>query len=114
MERALLLAGQGPILPEHCPPERNEDVTIPLVRASPPTNGSLWEMERELIFKTLARVKDNRTHAAKELASASARSVTNYGGYREGEHSASSMPGGVTTIADGQNCPRQSLCATEF
>jgi DNA-binding NtrC family response regulator len=30
-------------------------------------NGSLWEMERELIFKTLARVKDNRTHAAKEL-----------------------------------------------
>jgi two-component system response regulator FlrC len=24
-------------------------------------------MERELIFKTLSRVKDNRTHAAKEL-----------------------------------------------
>jgi len=24
-------------------------------------------MERELIFKTLARVKENRTHAAKEL-----------------------------------------------
>jgi two-component system response regulator FlrC len=32
-----------------------------------PVNGSLWEMERELIFKTLAKVKDNRTHAAKEL-----------------------------------------------
>ena len=25
------------------------------------------EMERDLIFKTLAKVKDNRTHAAKEL-----------------------------------------------
>jgi two-component system response regulator FlrC len=24
-------------------------------------------MERDLIFKTLARVRDNRTHAAKEL-----------------------------------------------
>mgnify|MGYP003349209654 FL=1 len=30
-------------------------------------NGSLWEMERELIFKTLSKVNDNRTHAAKEL-----------------------------------------------
>jgi len=39
---------------------------VPL-RSQQPTNGSLWEMERELIFKTLARVKDNRTHAAKEL-----------------------------------------------
>jgi two-component system response regulator FlrC len=38
---------------------------VPPVAA--PSNGSLWEMERELIFKTLARVKDNRTHAAKEL-----------------------------------------------
>jgi len=27
----------------------------------------LWEMERELIFQTLARVHENRTHAAKEL-----------------------------------------------
>ena len=37
---------------------------VPLAQ---PANGSLWEMERELIFKTLAKVKDNRTHAAKEL-----------------------------------------------
>lgn len=94
MERALLLAGQGPILPEHCPPERNEDVTIPLVRASPPMNGSLWEMERELIFKTLARVKDNRTHAAKELG-ISIRTLRNkLREYREGEHSAFGSPGG--------------------
>ena len=94
MERALLLAGQGPILPEHCPPERNEDVTIPLVRASSPMNGSLWEMERELIFKTLARVKDNRTHAAKELG-ISIRTLRNkLREYREGEHSAFGSPGG--------------------
>lgn len=65
MERAVLLAGQGSILAEHCPVEVR-DAALPLV-VQPPGNGSLWEMERELIFKTLARVKDNRTHAAKEL-----------------------------------------------
>ncbi len=67
MERAVLLAGQNPILPDHCPPERGDETVAQPVRPQPPTNGSLWEMERELIFKTLARVKDNRTHAAKEL-----------------------------------------------
>ncbi len=67
MERAVLLAGQGVILPEHCTIKR-EDEAVPLVgQVKQATNGSLWEMERELIFKTLARVKDNRTHAAKEL-----------------------------------------------
>jgi two-component system response regulator FlrC len=70
MERAVLLAGHGPILPEHCPVELR-DGTASTVAAAPtvqqPANGSLWEMERELIFKTLARVKDNRTHAAREL-----------------------------------------------
>lgn len=92
MERALLLAGQGPILPEHCPPERIEEVTIPLSRATQAANGSLWEMERELIFKTLARVKDNRTHAAKELG-ISIRTLRNkLREYREGEHSASNPP----------------------
>jgi len=70
MERAVLLAGHGPILPEHCPVEMR-DGAAPSVAVAPaapqPANGSLWEMERELIFKTLARVKDNRTHAAREL-----------------------------------------------
>jgi two-component system response regulator FlrC len=65
MERAVLLAGQGLILPEHCPVEIR-DAASPLV-VPQPGNGSLWEMERDLIFKTLMRVKDNRTHAAKEL-----------------------------------------------
>ena len=67
MERAVLLAGQGPILPEHCPTELQGETPIQPARPQPPANGSLWEMERELISKTLARVKDNRTHAAKEL-----------------------------------------------
>jgi two-component system response regulator FlrC len=72
MERAVLLAGQGPVLPEHIPAEQQPGAacaaaTTPPPPAVEPANGSLWEMERDLIFKTLARVKDNRTHAAKEL-----------------------------------------------
>ncbi|MEK7868753.1 MAG: sigma-54 dependent transcriptional regulator, partial [Nitrospirota bacterium] len=70
MERAVLLAGQGTILPMHLPEARQDQAApaSPAPAAAPaPVNGSLWEMERELIFKTLSRVKDNRTHAAKEL-----------------------------------------------
>ncbi len=72
MERAVLLAGKGPVLPEHCPDELQPmGPAAPIAPLGPPVTapaaGSLWEMERELIFKTLARVKDNRTHAAKEL-----------------------------------------------
>ncbi len=71
MERAVLLAGQGAIQVAHCPGDM--PAGPPAVAAQSPAsewrsvNGSLWEMERELIFKTLARVNDNRTHAAKEL-----------------------------------------------
>jgi len=74
MERAVLLAGREPILPGHVLPEADAPapVSAPVVASSPDQphasiNGSLWEMERELIFQTLARVKENRTHAAKEL-----------------------------------------------
>jgi two-component system response regulator FlrC len=70
MERAVLLAGQGTILPMHLPEVRQDANPAALPAAAPvpaQVNGSLWEMERELIFKTLSRVKDNRTHAAKEL-----------------------------------------------
>lgn len=70
IERAVLLAGEGPILPEHCLVEVR-DATAPLTERNQPSqpsiNGSLWEMERELIFKTLARTNNNRTKAAKEL-----------------------------------------------
>jgi DNA-binding NtrC family response regulator len=85
MERAVLLAGHGPILPEHCPSEQSGATPIFPAPPQQPANGSLWEMERELIFKTLARVKDNRTHAAKELG-ISIRTLRNkLKEYREGE-----------------------------
>ncbi len=72
MERAVLLACGGPILPGHVTAETGLPAASPALTAvtSPSQdsgNGSLWEMERELIFQTLARTKDNRTHAAKEL-----------------------------------------------
>ncbi len=70
MERAVLLATGGMIAPEHV----SEDTVAPITvrpaegqTSSGTGNGSLWEMERELIFQTLARTKDNRTHAAREL-----------------------------------------------
>jgi DNA-binding NtrC family response regulator len=92
MERAVLLAGHGPILPEHCPPERSGDMAVPSTHPPQPLNGSLWEMERELIFKTLARVKENRTHAAKELG-ISIRTLRNkLREYREGERPCSIGP----------------------
>lgn len=54
-----LMPGDGTV------PVREVGAVDTLVTAS--AHGSLWEMERDLIFKTLARVKENRTHAAKEL-----------------------------------------------
>lgn len=70
MERAVLLAGNKPILPVHILLESGgQPVSVAPVSpaAQPSGNGSLWEMERDLIFLTLARVRENRTHAAKEL-----------------------------------------------
>jgi two-component system response regulator FlrC len=70
MERAVLLAGNEPILPCHLLLESGGQPVPPVPVSSMPQpsgNGSLWEMERELIFQTLARVRENRTHAAKEL-----------------------------------------------
>jgi DNA-binding NtrC family response regulator len=70
VERAVLLAGNGVILPGHVLVESGSQPLIPAAIAAvsqPSGNGSLWEMERDLIFQTLARVRENRTHAAKEL-----------------------------------------------
>jgi len=72
MERAVLLACGRPIAAEHVSTEPGASAVVP-PQTTPAAavldrgNGSLWEMERELIFQTLARTKDNRTHAAKEL-----------------------------------------------
>lgn len=100
MERAVLLAGQGTILPAHLPSGQPDLASTPAHApesgpAPVPTlvNGSLWEMERELIFKTLARVKDNRTHAAKELG-ISIRTLRNkLREYRESEQTLSAFGG---------------------
>ncbi|MCS6896776.1 MAG: sigma-54 dependent transcriptional regulator [Nitrospira sp.] len=91
IERAVLLAGEGPILPDHCLLEVRETAgasSVPTPVSQPSANGSLWEMERELIFKTLARVNDNRTKAAKELG-ISIRTLRNkLREYRDGGQSA--------------------------
>lgn len=71
MERAILVAVGGAVDVDHLMPgdgvvpPRDVETVEPL--GAPSAHGSLWEMERDLIFKTLARVKENRTHAAKEL-----------------------------------------------
>jgi two-component system response regulator FlrC len=57
--RADLLFGEGAVPAPVFPPVS--------VLGGEQGRGSLWEMERDLIFKTLARTKDNRTHAAREL-----------------------------------------------
>jgi two-component system response regulator FlrC len=63
IERAVLLADGGPLRIEHFAFEAEaSQVTLPLE----PT-GSIWEMERDLILRTLERHGGNRTHAAKEL-----------------------------------------------
>lgn len=72
VERAVLLASSGTIEPEHFKLEEgSQNHMIAMIKPPPqpemPGNGSLWEMERELIVKTLARLKGNRTHAAKAL-----------------------------------------------
>jgi DNA-binding NtrC family response regulator len=70
MERAVLLAGREPILPMHVLLDSGGEPASPGLVPSVPQpsgNGSLWEMERNLIFQTLTRVRENRTHAAKEL-----------------------------------------------
>jgi DNA-binding NtrC family response regulator len=70
IERAVLLAGKDSILPGHLSVESGGPPVPPAPVSSVPLpsgNGSLWEMERELIFQTLTRVRENRTHAAKEL-----------------------------------------------
>ena len=70
VERAVLLAGGDGIGPEHVTVEESSigmSPALPAYTPGAPANGSLWEMERDLIMQTLDRVKGNRTHAAKAL-----------------------------------------------
>ena len=63
IERGVLLAGNGPLQVEHL---RFEEPGLTADCIIAPT-GTIWEMERELILKTLERHGGNRTHAAKTL-----------------------------------------------
>lgn len=71
MERAILVTTGNAVDTDHLMPGDGAVPVQPLetveTLVAPSAHGSLWEMERDLIFKTLARVNDNRTHAAKEL-----------------------------------------------
>jgi DNA-binding NtrC family response regulator len=63
IERGVLLAGNGALTGEHFQFEE------PVLAASHATtqSGTIWEMERDLILKTLERHEGNRTHAARTL-----------------------------------------------
>ncbi len=71
MERAILVTTGNAVDTDHLMPGDGAVPVQPVetveTLVAPSAHGSLWEMERDLIFKTLARVNDNRTHAAKEL-----------------------------------------------
>ena len=60
----MLLAQEGPLRIEHF---THEDMSLPSPAGRPESVGSIWEMERDLILRTLERHGGNRTHAAREL-----------------------------------------------
>jgi two-component system response regulator FlrC len=68
LERAVLLAGGSAIVPAFLRGEESAAASV----ATPSdcagaASGTIWDMERELILKTLAEHRGNRTHAAKTL-----------------------------------------------
>ena len=63
IERGVLLANSGPLQKEHLIVEETTLSPRPSVQ---PT-GSIWDMERDLILRTLQRHGWNRTHAARSL-----------------------------------------------
>ncbi len=63
IERAILLAGDSPLQVEHCQVEEPAMLTS----SSPGPTGTIWEMERDLILRTLEKHDSNRTHAARTL-----------------------------------------------
>ncbi|GJL53271.1 MAG: sigma-54-dependent Fis family transcriptional regulator [Nitrospirales bacterium] len=64
IERAVLLSGSGPLRMEHV---TCEEPTLNVPTPSVQPTGSIWEMERDLIFRVLDQHGGNRTHAARTL-----------------------------------------------
>ncbi|WP_454061236.1 sigma-54-dependent transcriptional regulator [Candidatus Nitrospira salsa] len=64
IERAVLLSDSGPLRMEHV---TFEEPTLSTPAPSSQPTGSIWEMERDLIFRVLDRHGGNRTHAARTL-----------------------------------------------
>ena len=64
IERAVLLSDSGSLRIQHVTFE--EPVIAAPTTSNQPT-GSIWEMERDLIFRVLDRHGGNRTHAARTL-----------------------------------------------
>jgi two-component system response regulator FlrC len=70
VERAVLIAGGQTLEPRHFHVDDAPPLPVqPAASAPVPVSGmgSLWEMERDLIMKTLGAMNGNRTHAAKVL-----------------------------------------------
>ena len=63
IERGVLLADNGPLQVEHFQFDEPALATSPLQAPS----GTIWEMERALILRTLEGHNGNRTHAARTL-----------------------------------------------
>ncbi|MCX5845045.1 MAG: sigma-54 dependent transcriptional regulator [Deltaproteobacteria bacterium] len=68
IERAVLIADNGIIRPEHLCLEGDEEKIGEADSATvSPTGSTLWEMEKSLIFETLKEVNGNKTKASKIL-----------------------------------------------
>ena len=76
MERAVLISVGGIILPEHLMLDLSEHEPESAATFSVNSGYTVREMEKELIFRTLKDVNDNRTHAA-ELLGISIRTLRN-------------------------------------
>jgi two-component system response regulator FlrC len=63
IERGVLLADNGPLQVEHF---KFDEPTLTSGPTHAPT-GTIWEMERDLILRTLEAHNANRTHAARTL-----------------------------------------------
>jgi len=76
IERAVLISVGGIILPEHLLLDLSEHESESAATFSVNAGYTVREMEKELIFRTLKDVNDNRTHAA-ELLGISIRTLRN-------------------------------------